>query len=247
MLNLSKTVALLFVFFLSSSAHAEIKASDLPSMGNLAALLSKTDQKKSEVESLDQNGKISSNLPAPDTARGETAAMIAKVLSNGAKETEAALKNAFLMDRLAYEKALSAANFKVDDMGVAYAANFIMLWELASNVEMSKEASVSAGKFLVHSFAGMKEKFDQVPEEDKAKAYDWLMTTALAFYSLVKAYETQGMKAEAGKIREESATLFVQTFKLPHDLVTISEAGEFGISEAKVRAYQEENQLGSDW
>ncbi len=247
---MSRTATLFLVFLLvatSSASQAEISTSELPDMGNLAAMLGKADKNAVEKSVYDKQGKISANLPASDAARGETAAVMAQQLSGGSEDMKHKMKVAILAERTAFEKFLSDANFKTDDMGVAYAACFITLWELASNKELPADGALAAGKFLVHSFKGIEQQYATLDSAEKAKAYDWLMTTPVAFASLVKSFERDGREKEAKMLRERSASLFAETFKLPHDMLKISDAGEFSVDADKIISYQEKNNLSGGW
>lgn len=227
----------------SLELRAEISTKDLPDIGNLAILIGTTNQGRDDSRVIDNKGKIASGLPVRDNYRGTTAREIAKYLSGGSIETETTLFNAIEKERVDFENFLTSANFKLNDMGVAYTACFIVLWELASNQTLSQEASLAAGKYLVSSFTGIAQEYKGIEESEKARAYDWLMTTPVAFASLVKGLEREGKKTEADMLRQKSAQLFIETFRLPYDYITISEKGDIGVDVEKIKAYQKKSGL----
>jgi len=222
----------------SLELRAEISTKDLPDIGNLAIMIGTTNQNQVDNRIIDNKGKIASGLPVKDTYRGTTAREIAKYLSGGSIETETTLYNAIEKERVDFEKFLTSANFKLNDMGVAYTACFIVLWELASNQTLSQEASLEAGKYLVYSFTDIAQEYEGIDDNEKAMAYDWLMTTPVAFASLIKGLERDGKIKEANMLRKKSEQLFSETFRLPHDYITISNAGVLGLDVNKIKAYQ---------
>lgn len=254
---MSKFSPLLLVFLLlaSGSSYAQISAEHLPSIGSLEGLLGSVDVEEVESSVYDSRGKISINFPAPDTARGETANTIATILANGSEENAIALEKAFLAEREIFEKYLADANFDPNDMGVALSASFIVLWELASNKILPAEASLSAGKRLVHAFGDLEKSLASVPDSDKAKMYDWLMTTPVAFSGLIKTFENEGQQEYATQLRTKSGDMFEELFILPYDMLVITDTGEVTVDVERIQSDQKEKEaageaddaLSSDW
>ena len=247
---MSKNIFFLLLFALSllpGGAFAEISADTLPDMGNLSAMLgTKADTKTIEKSVVDSNGKIGAGLPAPDTARGETFAVMAKQLSGGSESMEKRLLEAMQQERQAFEKFLANANFRTDDMGVAYAAAFITLWELASHKELPTSGSLAAGKFLVHSFKGIAPKYTSISDEEKAKTFDWMISVPVGFASLIKGFEKHGKTTEAEMMRKHTARLFKETFKIPHDWLVISDTGKISVDTEKMTRSQKQQPTGSN-
>jgi len=231
----------------SAVSHADIDGKDLPSMGNLAKLLGTVDPTVVEESVYNEQGKISAGMPAPDDARGNTSAEIAKLLGEGNSEQEKNLVVALNDTRVKVEDYLIKAGFDVSDIGVSMALSFITLWELASDVELSEEASLTAGKNLVHNFGGAKSSFTDLELQDKAKLHDYLMTTPIAFAALVETFEEQGGAEQVTMLRTKSADLFKEVFLLSHDMFIFEEDGSFNINEEALEKYQEENSISSDW
>jgi len=232
----------------SAVSHADIDGKDLPSMGNLAKLLGTVDPTVVEESVYNEQGKISAGMPAPDDARGNTSAEIAKLLGEGNSEQEKNLVAAFNDTRVKVEDYLVKADFDVSDMGVSMALSFITLWELASDIELSEDASLTAGKNLVHSFSGAKSSFANLEAQDKAKLHDYLMTTPIAFAALVQTFEAQGgAEQEVKMLRTKSADLFKEVFLLSHDMFIFEEDGSFNMNVEALEKYQEENNISSDW
>jgi len=229
-------------------SHADINGKDLPSMGNLAKLLGTVDPSVVEESVYNDQGKISAGMPAPDDARGTTSAEIARLLGEGNSEQEKNLADAFNDTRVEVEDYLVKADFDVSDMGVSMALSFITLWELASDVELAEEATLTAGKNLVHSFSGAKSSFANLEAKDKAKLHDYLMTTPIAFAALVQTFKQQeSAEQEVTMLRTKSADLFKEVFLLPHDMFIFEKDGSFNMNAEALEQYQEENNISSDW
>ncbi|MEJ2611537.1 MAG: hypothetical protein P8179_16000 [Candidatus Thiodiazotropha sp.] len=238
---------LLFSTCIALPLQADISAENLPSMGNLAMMISKTAQADAEKAIDNKSAKISSGLPAPDSSRGRTANELAGYLSNNSKELRQQMLEAFDGGRTAFETYLSDANFDTKDMGVAYAACFISLWEMASYKELPKEASFRAGKFLVYTLRNIGDQYASIGEKEKAYAYDWLMTTPVAYVSLIKGFENENRTKEAEMLRKHAGQLFLEAFKFPHDTITISDKGELGVDVQRMAAYQKRIGVDADW
>lgn len=216
-------------------AQAGISPENLPSMDNLAALLEETDREDVKRATKANNGRIASGLPVHgDSARGATASQIAALLSNGDKNRERQLSKAIMEERDAFERVLAQHNFDTRDMGVAFAVSFITLWELASHKQLPLESSLSAGEFLTHAMQGMKPAYDAISSQEKEQGYDWLMTTPVAFASLVKGFENAGRNKEAEQLRSKSAVLFKDLFRLPHDSIIITPKGDIDVGSDKL-------------
>ncbi len=233
----------------SLTSNAQISASDLPSMGNLAKLIGETDQSTVEDSIYNDEGKISSGMVANDSARGETALVIAGILSEGNEDKQIEIAGKFGEVRVAFEEILTSANFAQNDAGVGIAASFITLWELASERTLPDEAALKIGKHVVHSF-GTPEAvrgYNEFSDIEKGKFYDWMMTTPVVFAALVSTFEAEGLKEEALKLREKSASLFIEVFKIPHTYFIMSDEGELNIDIDLVQSYQVDNGLSEDW
>jgi len=200
----------------------------------LANLLGETDKTKVEKHVYNKSGKISAQLFVNDSYRGTTAREISRLLANGSKKNEQEFYETMEVERKSFEKFLTDANFEVKDMGVAYATSLIVLWEMASHTELSQKNALKLGKFLVYSFSSMSEDYKNISEVEKAKAYDWLMTTPVVFASLIKGYEKQGRIKEAEILRKKTASIFAETFKLSHEHITVSKYGELGVNVKKI-------------
>ncbi|MET0071190.1 MAG: hypothetical protein ABW096_14230 [Candidatus Thiodiazotropha sp.] len=229
---------------LSLNSRAEFSNQLLPDLGNLANLVAEADKPKTEKELYDANGRFSSKLPAPDSAGGRTAEQLAHVLSGGSEPLRQRLIAAFLGNRDRFLKNLTDSNYAVDDMGVAYAASFIMLWELASNRELNRLASEQAARFLVHAFSRMNREYAKISLDERAMAYDWLTTIPVVMTSLVMAFEKDERHREVVMLRENSASLFLNAFKVPHYMLSISESGVISMDIDKVVAYQQRYGIG---
>ncbi|MGD9171178.1 MAG: hypothetical protein PVI97_14110 [Candidatus Thiodiazotropha sp.] len=239
---------LLFSACVALPLQADISAKQLPSVGNLAVMIGKAHQADVEKSIYNKAGKISAGLSAPDSSRGRTAEELAGYLSNNSSEQfRQQLYDAFNAERASFETFLTNANFDTKDMGVAYAACFIVLWELASHKELPQEGSLQAGKFLVHSFRGISDQYASISDTEKADAYDWLMTTPVAYGSLIKSFDKEGRTKEAEMLREHAGQLFRETFKFSHDMITISDKGEFGVDEDRIMAYQKQQGMSAGW
>ncbi|MBV2095611.1 MAG: hypothetical protein AB2719_19690 [Candidatus Thiodiazotropha sp.] len=229
---------------LSLNSWAEFSNQLLPDLGNLAKLVAEADKSKIEKEVYDVNGRFSSNLPAPDSAGGRTAEQLAHMLSSGSEPLRQRLIAAFLGNRDRFLKNLTDSNYAVNDMGVAYAASFILLWELASNRELSRLASEQAASFLIHAFSKMNGEYAKIGLDERAMAYDWLTTIPVVMTSLVMAFEKDGRQREVVMLREKSASLFLNAFKVPHNMLSISESGVISMDVDKVVAYQQRYGIG---
>jgi len=227
---------------LMAPAHAGISPENLPSMGNLAALLEETDRKEVKRATKANNGRIASGLPVRgDSARGATASQIAALLSNGDKNRERQLSKAIMEEREAFEQVLAQHGFDTRDMGVAFAASFITLWELASHKQLPLKGSLSAGEFLTYAMKGMEPEYNAISSQEKEQGYDWLMTTPVAFASLVKGFEKAGRQQEAEQLRSKSAALFKQVFRLPHESIIITTEGDIEVDTDKLLEYGNAN------
>ncbi|MES9969595.1 MAG: hypothetical protein ABW092_06140 [Candidatus Thiodiazotropha sp.] len=233
--------SLLLIF--SVTSRAEFPSQPLANLGNLAALLANPGKSYVEEELYDPNGRIFSNLPVQDSARGETADQLARLLSGGSEPLRQRLVVNFLKNRDRFMQNLSSNNYVANDMGVAYAVSFVLFWELASNGELTQSASDKAAKFLVHRFRSTNKEYANITLEDKAKAYDWLITAPVAIATLIMAYEKAGRGQEVKMLRDASASMFVNAFKIPHDMLEISESGELHLDSEKVLAYQKRHAL----
>lgn len=232
----------------SSQSHADIASENLPSMGNLAKLLDNADPAEVEDKVFNDAGKISAGMIAPDTTRGQTSARIAETLSGGDPDKTEALSSAFNKTRDEFENVLASANFDVDDIGVALAASFIVLWETASNKTLPDASALKAGKFLVHGFSAAHSKFDQIPEQEKAELRDHLMTAPVVFGFLARAFEEQeGAEQQVAMLQQESEEMFAQIFQTSYDLWIIEEDGTVIVNSEQIQQYQEENEISSDW
>ena len=180
------TAATLVLLHLSFQLEAEISTKDLPDMGNLAKLIGQADESTVEGNVYNAEGKITANLPVDDSARGTAALEIASLLSQGNPDVQKNLVAGIEEARVSLEGHLDSAGFDVKDLGVGMAASFILLWEIASDKTLPDTAALKAGKFLVHSFKGNTDNFSTLPATDKARLYDWMMTTPAAFGSMVK-------------------------------------------------------------
>jgi len=149
-------------------ANAQISAENLPSLGNLGKLIGQADQAEVEQTIANQGGLISANIPAKDTARGRTATELANLLSEGDPARQKALEASFEQARVGYEKYLTDANFDKTDLGVALSANFIILWELASDTLLPPDSALKLGKYLVNIF-GKASDAANAAEEDKSR------------------------------------------------------------------------------
>ena len=229
----------------SQFTHAEITADNLPDMGNLALLIGDANDEFDEESVLDEEGRISSGMPVDDSSRGATAAEIASILAQGNAENQQQVEEWLEKLRTAFEDRLTQANFEVKDVGVGLAVSFITFWELAEDRILSEEAEFKLGKYLVHTFKGMADspEFQNVSADEKARLYDWTMTTPLAFYSMIDGLDKEGKTQEVQQLREKSASLFVEVFKVPHDFFTLSEDGEMGADIDTISSYQEQNGL----
>ena len=234
MVSAEKVIFTILVLFYASLTPAEISTKNLPSMENLATLLGSTNKKEVEKTVMANNGQISSGLPANNSARGKTGNEIAALLSSGAREHEKQILEAIMAERDSFEQILAQNRFVVNDFGVAYAASFITLWELASHKVLPLEGSLEAGKFLVYALKEVKPQYEALRETEKDQGYDWLMTTPVAFASLIKGFEKVGRIQEAEQLRTRSATLFNELFGLPYNVITISERGEIGVDTDKL-------------
>ncbi|WP_456418313.1 DUF6683 family protein [Thiolapillus sp.] len=223
---------------LIAQTHAGISPENLPSMDNLAALLEGTDQKEVKRATKANNGRIASGLPVRgDSAHGATASQIAALLSDGDKNRERQLSKAIMEEREAFEQVLAQHGFDTRDMGVAFAASFITLWELASHKQLPLEGSLSAGEFLTYAMQGMKPEYNTISAQEKEQGYDWLMTTPVAFASLVKGFEKAGRQQEAEQLRSKSAALFKEIFRLPHDSIIITTKGAIEVDTDRLLNY----------
>ncbi len=235
---LSKTALLITLLLFISSNHAGISPENLPSMDNLGELLKETNRKEVEQAIRANNGRISSGLPVPIRGTIEaTATEIASLLSGGDKNQEQQLKKAIVGEREAFKKVLNDHGFDTRDMGVAYAVSFITLWELASHKQLPLEGSLSAGEFLVHTMKKAKTGYAAISAQEKVESYDWLMTTPVAFASLVKGFEQAGRIQEAEQLRSKSASLFKELFKLPHEGIVITPRGDIEVNAEKLVEY----------
>lgn len=224
----------------SAACQAEFSPHNLPGMSDLVMFIGQVDRSKVEEEVYDTYGRVSADIPVGDTAQGRTAGELAGLLSGGSETLRQKLIDVFLESRSQFLKNLIDNNYAVNDMGVACAVSFILLWELASDRELSQAASVQAAKLLVHSFRNLDEEYARISVEEKAKAYDWLITTPVALASLVTAYEYRGRYKEVKLLREKSASLFLNVFKIPRDMLKISESGVISVDVDRVLTYQQE-------
>ncbi len=229
--NAIVTITISLLMFLPvESTRAGITPENLPSMDNLSALLADTSKKDVQQEIRKNKGRITSNLPIKnDSLRGTTAKEIANLLSGGDQNQEIQMKKAIMADREAFEQLLMKHGFDTKDMGVAFAVSFITLWELASYKELPLEGSLGAGKFLVYTMKEIKPSYDALPIEEREQGYDWLMTTPVAFASLIKGFEKAGRNQEAEQLRKKSAALFKKLFRMPHDTIIITAQGEISV------------------
>ncbi len=222
----------IWFFVAGTGTEAAIDSGHLPSTANLAKLLNGADKEHVEKAIRDSNGKISSGLQVKgENIRGKTAVEIATLLSGGDARMKSDIKENIMTERGMLEKSLGQNGFETKDIGVAYAASFVILWELASSKELPLDSSLEARKFIVYALKDSQAKFAALSEE---QGYDWLMTTPVAFASLVKSFEKAGQNAEAARIRETSAGLFKKLFALPHDTIQISNSGKISIDVEKL-------------
>lgn len=232
-INLAIAVLLFF-----TPVHAGISPENLPSMDNLTALLGETDIKEVKRATRANNGLITAGLAVHgDSVRGVTASEIAALLSGGDQNQEREMKKAIMAERDAFEQVLAEHGFDTRDMGVAFAVSFITLWELASHKQLPLEGSLSAGEFLVYTMKEVKPRYDALSAQEKDQSYDWLMTTPVAFSSLVKGFEQASRSREAEQLRSKSADLFKEVFRLPHDSIIITTKGDIEVDADKLLEY----------
>ncbi len=214
--------------------HANISPQDLPSMDNISKLLSSVDRDKLKKSSSNSK-KLSCNLPVVDNKRGVTADEISSILAGENKEAKEKIKEAILKARDMFDNILEQNNLAKNDLGVAYSISFVTLWELASKKTLPKEGAVKSVKFFVEAFKGVdKDVYASLSDEQKSLSYDWLMTTPVAFVSLVSGLEQDGKIKEADQIREKSASIFKDLFKISHKIITISDSGEIGVKQESI-------------
>ena len=234
---------------LAQFSHGQISTDDLPDLGNLGILIGETENDFAEESLLDDEGRISSGMPVDDGFRGTTATEIASILAQGDLKSQQEVEQWLEEARTAFDNYLTQSNFEVNDIGVSLAVSFITLWELAENRILSVESELKLGKYLVHTFKGIATtpEYETLSPEDKSRLYDWTMTTPIAFYSMIDGLEARGESAEVQKLREKSASLFVELFKFPHNFFTLSDDGEMGVNLDTIVDYQEQNELSDDW
>ena len=243
----AQVVSCVFILISSATCQAEFSPHNLPGMGDLVMFIDQADRSRVEEEIYDTYGRVSADIPVADTAQGRTASELAGLLSGSSETLRQKLIDAFLESRSQLLKNLSDNNYAVDDMGVACAVSFILLWELASHRELSQAASLQAAKLLVHSFHNLEVEYARISDEEKAKAYDWLITTPVALASLVAAYEYRGREKEVKMLREKSASLFLSVFKIPREMLKISESGVISVDIDRVLTYQQELSSNITW
>ncbi len=233
----------------SQFSHAQVSAEGLPDMGNLGLLIGEANDDFDESSVLDDEGRISAGMPVDDSLRGTTATEIASILAQGNPEGQQQVEQWLDEARSVFEDFLVQSNFEVNDIGVSLAVSFITFWELAENKILPPESELKLGKFLVHTFKGMATvpEYENLSPEEKSLLYDWTMTTPIAFYSMVDGLEAKGEFDEASKIRQKSASLFVELFKFPHDFFILTDDGEFSADIDNILAYQDQNGLSDDW
>jgi len=235
-----KFTFVLLVLVLAPFARAEIAAENLPSMDNLAALLANVDKSAVNKSIRSNSGPISVGLPTTDSARGTTADEIASLLSGGNEVQKNHIKDAIMEERTAFENVLVQNNFAMNDFGVAYAVSFIVLWEMASRKELPLDGSIETAKFLVQVFQGVdRQRYNAMSDRRKDEGYDWLMTTPIAFGSLIKGFQKEGKTQAADQLRDKCASLFLDVFKLPYNFITISDQGDVGVNVDKIMEYNE--------
>ncbi|MES9991937.1 MAG: hypothetical protein ABW098_08290 [Candidatus Thiodiazotropha sp.] len=241
MKNSLQTVCCVLAILISATCQAEFSPQNLPSMRTLFTQIGnmdRADRIELDRNTFDAQGRITSNMPAPESARGETANQLATLLCGGSDALRQTLASAFLNNRDRFVKNLLDNNYAANDMGVAYAVGFVLLWELASERGLSKTASDNAAKFLIRAFRSLNTEYVNITPDDKAKIYDWLITTPVAMASLVLAYIEAGRLQEVKMLRDKSALIFEDVFKLSHDELLILENGEIVLKTEKVLAYQ---------
>lgn len=243
------TVSSVVLLFASQFSHAQVSATDLPDLGNLGLLIGEASVDFSDESVLNDEGRISAGMPVNDSLRGTTATEIASILAQGDLDSQQHVEQWLDEARAAVEDFLFQSNFEVNDIGVSLALSFVTFWELAENRVLSDEAELKLGKFLVHTFKGMATEpaYQNLSSEDKSLLYDWTMTTPIAFYSMVDGLEAEGNFGEANKLRQKSASLFVEVFKFPHDLFILTEGGEISFNIDTITDYQDQNGLSDDW
>ncbi|WP_456445459.1 hypothetical protein [Oceanithermus sp.] len=217
-----------------SLALAQISADALPSLENVGALIGGTDPGEVEEAVAGMQGGIAAGVPAGDAAYGDTAREIAGLLYEGDAEAARKLAEAFLDEREGVEAYIADRGFALNDLGVAYALAFVTFWELSLGEELDPSVGTEAAKFMVVTVQKAAGPLRRTPEEARAQAYDWLMTSPVAFAALVKAFEQNGRPEPAKQLRRKSAGLFEELFGLPPEVFTISEAGAVGVDTDKL-------------
>ena len=228
------------------ASRAQLAAGELPELGNLGALITRGAADVGHAPAPDGGREISAGLPAPDDARGAAAAWLAKGLSGGDAEMEKALAGAIEAERENVEKALGERGFVMNDLGVALAMNFVMLWELATGEELGDATALKAGRSLVETFAA-RSPVDDLEEGDRATALDVLITMPVTYTSLVHGYESNGREAEAGTLREQAGGEFEKLFKLPAALFAIDGSGRIDVDAEAAEAWQAERGIAGGW
>ncbi len=134
-----------------------------------------------------------------------------------------------------------------------------MLWETSSNKALPDASAQEAGTFLVHGFSGAQAEFDKIPDQKRAQLRDLLVTAPVVFGSLAKAYKDQeGAEQQVAMLRKESREMFVEFFRMPHDIWVIEEDGSVNVNAEAIEKYQAEagrttcamrqdNDASSDW
>jgi hypothetical protein len=224
------------VFF--GVALAQLSAEQLPPASGLARLLG-TDAATVNQGVTGAGGRVASGLKAGDGARGETAREITRLLVGEASEQYEPLYAAFMAEREKFEHFLEQNNFALNDVGVAYGVAFAIFWVYATGQEdaLGEEASLEASKFAVYAIKNGK-MFDRATQEEKDRAYDWLLATPLAFASLVEAFEGAGRREEAAQLRLQMGEMFRQLFLFPPEVYTISAEGKVGVDAEKLLEFK---------
>ena len=242
------TVSLAVLLCVSQFSHGQISTDEIPDLGNLGLLIGEADDGFVEESVLDSEGKISSGMPVDQSSRGVTATSIASILAQGDLESQQGVEQWLDNARTAFEDKLVQSNFEVNDVGVGLAVAFIMFWEMAEDRILPEESELKLGKYLVHTFKDMAKdpSYQQLSSEDKSRIYDWTMTSSIAFFSMIGELEAKGETEQVEQLRKKSASLFVELFRFPHDIFTISDEGEMGANIESITSYQEQNGLSQE-
>ncbi len=234
-----------------NSQAVSLSGENLPPAKNIGSIFSAPTLSKKASSS----EKIGSGLHVKGSMRGTFAKAIAQDLAAEIPnyDTEVFLQTVEQM-RSALEAAFSQYNFEINDVGVAYSAALIMIWEIAHDTQLPLDGAANAVKHITLSFDAIGEEYTKLDQKEKEKYFDMVMTYPSVLKLFVEGYKQTSDKEGVAQFQSISQQLFQNMTSIPYQDVMITDEGVFQGNYAKADTVDTKNSTttppkstSSDW